>query len=176
MQSSQSKPKEQKPRKVEVTFWRHNKWLSLIGLVVVAILAVVLVGLYKSNEQKYEDGVTHMKTGVEEATKGLLGPMGGIERQRATVTEGEKYINSFWCVDIACPTVETHWYLLADKDQEQILYKKINDAILQREGSSRWSVSGVVGVLGKNERPFSPPTNKEWFNISISVTYAPKTP
>jgi hypothetical protein len=150
-------------------------WLSISVIVLLIILTAALVGLYRTNEQRYENGVAHMKSGVEEATKGLLAPLGGIEQQKATVTEGEKYINSFWCVDVACPTVQSQWYLLADKDQEQGLYDKVKDAILQKSGDAKWRVSGVVGILGKSERPYSPPAGKEWFNISVSVTYAPKS-
>ncbi len=100
------------------TFWRRRVfWYGVVIASVVLVAGVYVIRGYRYNEHQYEAGVMRMKIGVEAATKGLLGPMGGIERQQAIVTEGEKYINSFWCIDIACPTVETHWYLLANKDQ-----------------------------------------------------------
>lgn len=88
------------------------------------------------------------------------------------VTQGKTF-SIFPCVDVSCPTVETHWYLLADKNTDTDLEKSIKAAILEKSGSSKWAVDAIVGVLGKSEQPSTPPANKEWFNISIWVTNSP---
>lgn len=145
---------------------------SIITLVLVAVAAVTFTNAYEVSQRDYVRKVESMRSGVEEATKNLLGPMSGIERQSATIAQGKTF-SIFPCVDVSCPIVETHWYLLADKNADASLEKDIKAAVLEKSGSSKWAVNVIVGVLGKSEQPYAPPDGKEWFNITVTTTNAP---
>ena len=145
---------------------------SIITLVLVAVAAIACTNAYNVSQRDYIRKAESMRSGVEEATKNLLGPMSGIEHQSATITQGKTF-SILACVDVSCPTVEAHWYLLADKNADASLEKDIKATVLEKSGSSKWAVNVIVGVLGKSEQPYTPPDGKEWFNIAVTATNAP---
>ena len=161
-----------KPKSINTKRRLSIKAAVIISIFVVALLAIVTA--YNSAAQTYNRGVVKMRDGVKSATQELLGPLGGIEHRSITVLNGD-FSNSFLCIDVNCPDVQSQWYLLADKNQQDALKKDVTEAILKKSGDSKWSANVIVGVLGKNERPYDTSSGKEWFNISIFVTYAPKT-
>lgn len=70
----------------------RRKTFLFVGVVITLVLVVMAVvtftNAYTASEHDYAKKTESMRTGVEDATKGLLGPMGGIERQNATGNPG----------------------------------------------------------------------------------------
>lgn len=143
---------------------------------IVAIVAIImLVATYNRKSQEYSEGVGLMVVAVRSTIKDLIESKGGIERSKLTVDRAD-YSQSFLCIDVNCPDVHTNWILLADKDQGDQMEKQIKESILSKRGGPKWSVDVLAGILGKDERPYDPPTGKEWYNISIYVTYGINQP